>query len=267
MAGMTRPSFPALAMVWPTLACAQQALLFGERHDHADHQRQTADSIKQLAAQGRLHAVVLEMADRGRSTSTLAASAAEPAVREALGWDDAGWPWPRYRDVVMNAVRAGVPVYGGNLPRPLLREAMQQPRWEGLVPADARTRLLDAVREGHCNLLPESQLAPMLRAQVARDFSLAQAVAAAANGAMPHAVIVLLAGAAHVSRDTGVPVHLGTLAVPLEVRTIGYASSYADKPEPGFDEWRPARTEPPQDHCATLRERGMPGAPAASSAR
>nr|WP_297350597.1 ChaN family lipoprotein [uncultured Caldimonas sp.] len=255
----------ALALVWPAFGFAQQALLFGERHDHADHQRQTAESIRRLADQGRLHAVVLEMADRGRSTSGLGARADEAAVREALAWSDAGWPWARYREVVMNAVRAGVPVYGGNLPRPLLREAMQQARWEDLVPADARARLLEAVREGHCNLLPESQLAPMLRMQVARDFSLAQAVAGAAEGAIPNSVIVLLAGAAHVSRETGVPVHLGTLAVPLEVRTIGYASSYAEQAEPGFDEWRPAQSEPPQDHCAALRERGMPGAPAASA--
>ena len=267
---MRRPLLALLCLatlLMPPLVHAQSAWLFGERHDHPDHQRQTAVAVQRLAAQGRLHALVLEMAERGRSTSGLGADAAEPAVRDALNWHDAGWPWQRYRDVVMNAVRAGVPVYGGNLPRPQLREAMQQPRWDKLVPPEAHARLLEAVREGHCDLLPEAQLGPMVRMQIARDFSLAQALAGAAAGAQPEAIVVMLAGAAHASQETGVPLHLGTLAVPLQVRSIGYASSYSADAEPGFDEWRPAQAEPPQDHCAALRERGMPAVtvPAASA--
>src|SRR5687768_13622672 len=104
---MRRPLLALLCLatlLMPPLAHAQSAWLFGERHDHPDHQRQTAVAVQRLAAQGRLHALVLEMAERGRSTSGLGADAAEPAVRDALNWHDAGWPWQRYRDVVMNAV-------------------------------------------------------------------------------------------------------------------------------------------------------------------
>lgn len=263
-----RVVLPALlaGLLLPPLAAAQSAWLFGERHDHADHQRQTAAAVQQLGSEGRLHALVLEMAQRGRSTAGLGPDASEHLVREALQWNDAGWPWPRYREVVMNAVRAGAPVHGGNLPRPALRQAMQQPHWDDAVPPAARALLTEAVRTGHCDLLPPSQLEPMVRMQVARDDALARTIAEAAQGAPGEAVIVLLAGAAHASRQTGVPLHLPALAPQLRVRSIGFGSSYAERPEPGFDDWRAAEGEPPQDHCAALRERGMPSVTSPASA-
>lgn len=263
MDGRLLPWLLCLAALPP--AAAQSAWLYGERHDHADHQRQTAADIRRLGTEGRLHAVVLEMAERGADTRGLPRDAAEDAVRAALRWNDAGWPWPRYREVVMNAVRAGVPVHGGNLAQARLREAMLQPHWDTAIPAEARARLLDAVRDGHCGLLPEARLVPMARMQIARDRSLAQVVAEAAAGAPADAVVVMLAGAMHASRASGVPLHLAALAPQLGIRSIGYASAYGETAEPGFDEWRPARPEPPQDHCAALRERGLPSVPASTS--
>jgi uncharacterized iron-regulated protein len=57
------------------------------------------------------------MADTGASTSALKPSATEQQVRNALNWNDKGWPWAAYGPAVMTAVRAGVPVLGANLPR------------------------------------------------------------------------------------------------------------------------------------------------------
>ena len=88
-------------------AQAQTAWLFGEQHDQPDHQRQAAAAVQALAADGRLHAVVLEMAARGFQTHGLPRDASETQVREALQWSES-WPWTRYRQVVMNAVRAGI---------------------------------------------------------------------------------------------------------------------------------------------------------------
>src|SRR4051812_38751942 len=64
------------------------ALLLGEQHNAPEHhvlERQTAEA---LAADGRLAALALEMADAGNSTSHLGADATEAQVQTALSWDD-----------------------------------------------------------------------------------------------------------------------------------------------------------------------------------
>lgn len=245
----------ALLLALPLQAAAQTAWLFGEQHDQRDQQRQVAQQVQAFASQGRLRAVVIEMALRGRSTAGLPRDASEAAVREALAWNEAGWPWEAYRPVVMNAVRAGVPVTGGDVAREALRGAMREVRWDAAVPAAAQALLLTAVREGHCGLVPEAHLGGMVRMQIARDRSLAEALAEAARGAGRDEVVLLLAGAAHASRETGVPLHLGPLAPQLTQRTVAFS---AETSLPGFDEVRPAQRTPSPDHCAELRQRGMP---------
>lgn len=254
----------------PAAAAAPSAWLLGERHDHEDHQRQAAAEVRRLAAAGRLQAVVLEMAERGRATTGLPAEAGEAEVRRALAWNEQAWPWARYREVVMQAVRAGRPVLGGNLPRHQLRDAMLQARWDHAVPAAAQDRLREAVRDGHCGLLPEAQLQPMVRMQLARDRSLAEALAQAAAGGEADAVVLMLSGSVHASRETGVPLQLPAVAPGLRVRSIAFTSNEdeAAAATAGFDERRPALPAPPVDHCAALKQRGMPApasAPAASS--
>ncbi|MFN3830549.1 MAG: ChaN family lipoprotein, partial [Tepidimonas ignava] len=87
-------------------------LLLGEQHDADAHQALQAAVVQVLAEQGRLAALVLEMAERGQNTRALAPNAPQAAVQAALQWNDRGWPWRRYGPVVMTAVRAGVPVLG-----------------------------------------------------------------------------------------------------------------------------------------------------------
>ena len=63
----------------------------------------------------------------------------------------------------------------------------------------------DAIRRGHCDMLPEQQVLPMTRIQIARDRAMAQAISAAAA---PGKTVVLIAGAGHVAPELGVPLHL-----------------------------------------------------------
>jgi uncharacterized iron-regulated protein len=252
----------AWAGLGPSVAAAQAAWLFGEQHDQPDHQRQTAEAVTVLAAEGRLQAVVLEMAERGRSTAALPPDADEARVREALAWNERGWPWAVYRDLVMSAVRAGVPVWGGNLSREALRAAMSEPRWDEAVPDAARKALREAIDRGHCGLLPPYRLQPMVRMQIARDRSLAEAVAEAGRGAGAEAVVVLVSGAVHASRETGVPLHLAPLVPGWSLQAIAFTSDPEETSRAGFDELWPAEPGPQTDHCAGLRRRGMPAAPA-----
>ena len=233
-----------LAGVMPT-----PVLLVGEQHDAPEHQALQRDLLQALAAQGRLAAVVMEMADAGRSTQGLPRSATEDQVRTALGWtDDTGWPWPTYGPVVMAAVRAGAPVHGGNLPRSQIRGAMGDAALDASVPANVLALQREAIREGHCDLLPASQLAPMARIQLARDRSLAREAAARVQ---PGATVLLIAGNGHVRRDLGVPLHLGNAtAHRVVVARAGPAGADA-----AADAYWDTPALPVKDHCAELRER------------
>lgn len=190
---------------------AVDALLLGEQHDAAAHPGLQAGTLRELAARDRLGALALEMAERGTSTAGLERDAGEQQVRAALRWNTQAWPWERYGPVVMEAVRAGVPVLGANLPRDQLREAMEDAALDRVLPQAALRAQQEAIRSGHCDLLPQHQLRPMARIQIARDRAMAQAVMSALA---PGKTVVLVAGAGHVQPQLGVPMHLpATLTV------------------------------------------------------
>lgn len=225
-------------------------LLLGEQHDADDHQRLARLSVEQLAAQGRLGAVVLEMAERGTSTQGLPRDASEAEARERLRWNPAGWPWERYGPVVMAAVRAGVPVWGGNLPRADMRDAMRNTALDTRVPEAALQAQFHNIREGHCGLLPDAQIPGMARIQVARDVAMAQTLAEVAD---TNRVVLMLAGGQHILRDRGVPVHL-----PPELKRRTQATLMVSgedrRAEPGTDRVWLTPATPPRDHCAELRQ-------------
>lgn len=233
-------------------------LLMGEQHDAAAHQQWEHDTVQALARQGRLAAVVLEMADAGQDTRGLDPYPSESDVQAALRWSAAGWPWERYANVVMAAVQAGVPVYGGNLPREAMRSVMLQPHWEQHLDAAAWERQRDAIRSGHCDLLPESQLTPMARVQLAKDERLAQTAKALLQ---PGKTVLIVAGRGHVLRGVGIPTWL-----PPHIST-GVAVAQAEGAEPVWDSDRDWLIHTPavvaQDHCAALKTQWQGGVPGA----
>jgi uncharacterized iron-regulated protein len=239
------PALPGLlARTLPT-----PLLLVGEQHDAPEHQQLQRQLIEALAPRGQLAAVVMEMAEAGRGTQGLARDASETAVRDALGWDPQHpWPWPVYGPVVMASVRAGVPVSGGNLPRSRMREAMGDATLDRSVPAPVLAQQREAIRTSHCDLLPEGQIAPMTRIQLARDRALAQAAVAQLA---PGRTVLLIAGNGHVRADLGVPLHLPSGQAHRVV--VARAGAAGDR-VPADAHWdTPALPE--RDHCAELRER------------
>jgi uncharacterized iron-regulated protein len=244
-------ALPAVALAAcvaaPGMLPDSPVLVFGEQHDQPDHQRQAAQAVQQLAQSGRLAALVIEMAERGRSTAGLPMNADAASVRSALAWS--GWEWAVYESVVMAAVQAGVPVLGGNLPRTQLREAMRDTDKDTRVPSTAREQISQAVREGHCGLLPASQEPGMVRIQIARDQSMASVVA---DALAPGRQVLLLTGAQHASRDRGVPLHLSQRRGAPRVHVVIFGS---DSLGLAADEWRQAQVTVRPDPCEGLRER------------
>ena len=236
---------------WPAQlesALPTDVLLLGEQHDAPDHQRLQRDTVQWLAARGRLAAVVLEMAERGHSTAALARGATEAQVQSALQWNDAAWPWSAYGPVTMAAVRAGVPVLGGNLPRSAMAAAMQETRWDTHLAATARQQLLDALQDGHCGMLPAARLPAMARIQIARDASMAKT---AQEAVRPGQTVLLVAGGEHVLRHRGIPTHWSPNL------TSKVASAHTDQAQAaiktGVDIVVATPPLPPHDACEALR--------------
>ena len=237
---------------------ASDALLLGEQHDAPEHQRWEADSVRWLAERGRLAALVIEMAEAGTGTDGLPPDANAAQVYAALRWNEAAWPWERYRAVVMAAVAAGVPVRGGNLPRSRMRAAMQDEALDRHLPPAALALQRNAIEEGHCGLLPADRVMPMVRIQLARDASMAQVVQQARQEGR---TVLLAAGWGHVRRDLGVPTWLpANFNAKVAIAQAGQARA-AIESEANYIHPTPALA--PRDHCAELRARPPGRLPAA----
>ena len=242
--GLQASTSDRLRSVLPT-----DLLLLGEQHDAPEHQQIHRDMVQALADRGHLAALVLEMADADTSTTGLPANSSELAVKQALQWNDTAWPWSDYGPAVMAAVHAGVPVLGGNLPRAQMRGAMAEPSLDTRLPAPAWQAQQQAIRSGHCKLLPETQIGPMARIQIAKDIRMASTLAAAVE---PGKVVVLMAGSGHVDRRVGVPQHLPRAVSARSVRL--QVGPVADGAAGVFDVVWNTPAAPFKDYCASLKK-------------
>jgi uncharacterized iron-regulated protein len=157
----------------------------------------------------------------------------------------------------MAAVQAGVPVIGGNLPTQQMRAQMARIELDSRLTAPALAEQQQLMREGHCGLLPESQIAPMARIQIARDLSLAATLEAAVRQAGPQQLVLLLSGSVHADKRLGVPAHLPPELAVRSVRLLAGGPSGQDRQGTGsgqFDALWPTAPAPATDHCAALRE-------------
>jgi len=222
-------------------------VVLGEQHDVPEHHVIERDTVLALARSGRLAALAIEMAEEGQGTTYLKPDATEAQVQTALSWNDKAWPWADYGPAIMAAVSAGVPVIGANLPRERMKDAMADVSLDAQLGDAQRAQQQQAVRDGHCGLLPETQIVPMTRIQIARDRAMAQV---ALKARVPGKTVLLIAGAGHATKTLGVAQHLPT---DLRVKSIRLVAGEADH-APGYDVlWRtPALPE--KDYCASLRK-------------
>ena len=228
-------------------------LLLGEQHDAPEHQQIHRQVIAHLAVRGQLGAVALEMAEAGRSTATLKSNSTQLQVQEALGWNNKAWPWLAYGPAIMAAVKAGVPVLGANLPAAQMRETMADARLDQQLAGPALKAQQQGIRAGHCGLLPESQISPMTRIQIARDISMAHTIDQAA---LPGKVVVLLAGSVHADRVLGVPQHLPPEIKPKAVQLrAGPVPGDDAKSNASFDAVWTTPALPERDYCKDVLQK------------
>lgn len=255
-------------------------LLLGEVHDNSAGHALRLHWLQQLVQQRKV-ALVFEQFDlesqsaldqavqQWQSSGAAADDAASKAIAEAAHFNFKGWKWPLYAPVVTLALGHGLPLGAANLSRAQMAALMSG---SGPVPPEPdhwgeqqRLNLLQEVREGHCNLVPEAQLPLMAAAQRARDDGMARAmIAMHQRTGLP---VVLLAGNGHLRRDLAVPIWLRQRAP--QARVVSVAILERDTPQsfdPGvvYDAvaWVPAEARP--DPCEALRKR-LSGSPPGSS--
>lgn len=256
----SKPEAPVIRLLDPAVTTATAAridpllpadvLLIGEQHDAKEHQQIGQQVIALLAQRGTLAALALEMADAGLSTATLHPSSTEQQAKSALKWNDRGWPWEAYGPAVMTAVRAGVPVVGANLPRAQMQPSMVDSQLDGRLPGPALKAQQQAIRLGHCNLLPESQITPMTRIQIAKDISMANTLG---QMLLPGKVVVLLSGSGHADKNLGVPQHLKVDITRKAVRLHAGPVAETEKAEV-FDAVWLTPALPEKDYCEDFKK-------------
>ncbi|OHC23059.1 MAG: iron(III) ABC transporter [Pseudomonadales bacterium RIFCSPHIGHO2_02_FULL_60_43] len=238
-----------------TRLAAAPKVLVGERHDNPDHHALQLWLLRALAAQRQQGSLLLEMLTPDQQVkveqvrAAIAVGQAPQDILGALNWQP-GWAWSVYGPLVQHALLQPYPLLAANLER---REVMQiyaqvpQLQGQASTAQPVREALLEQIRQSHCNLLPESQLPAMLAVQQQRDRRMAEALLAAP------APSLLFAGAFHVRRELGVPLHLQDLgaAEGVQVLILAEVGSQVAAESADYVWYTPA--QPEQDHCAKLR--------------
>lgn len=207
----------------------------GEIHDNQDHHLIQAAIVEAIVAGGRKPTLVFEMIPErlGSSLQKFLASGSRDA--DALGavleWEKRGWPnWSIYRPIAEAALSNGLAITAGDLDRDQIRAVGR--KGKGALDSDriarygldqpladqSQSTLKKILFDGHCGLLPEAALSPMVTVQRARDGALGDAMVSAAtdNGDGT----VLIAGAGHVRKDWGAPSIVARLAPGANVLSI-----------------------------------------------
>ncbi|WP_299199829.1 ChaN family lipoprotein [uncultured Amphritea sp.] len=242
-------------------------ILVGEKHDNPEHHRLELQLLQDLQ-NGTKTRLVLEMLDeqQGENIPKLSATSSESEIKTLLNWSDSSWPWQDYGPLISSALKDGNQLKAGNLSKPLLMQIYKkglpdQPRLATVsdIPQTIRSTIQQQVFESHCQAIPMEQMGPMTSIQLSRDASMAYALSDQLGKQMQ---AILITGAFHARKDTGVPQHLKKLtskavvsilltetddALTTAAEAISSNAGVADYI------WFTSRSEK-KDYCASLRQ-------------
>lgn len=254
------------------VAAADIALL-GETHDNPAHHHIQARLLRQAVAHGKRPALALEQIDAEWQAAVDAARAAAGATSNTIaqaGHISAGWEWPFYRPLVVQALRARLPIIAANLSRPRARKlaakglaalgdeaiedlALDQP-WTARQNATLRQLLV----EGHCGE-DDPMIDKLIHVQRTRDATMADKLLDS-----PVSVVAIM-GRSHARADVGVPLYLRERAPDKGLLSLGLVevetgkqnpADYADA-APGLHDlvWFTPRARR-SDPCANVQQTG-----------
>lgn len=217
-------------------AAESELVLLGETHDNPVHHRLQLDMLSASLDSGQYPSLLLEQFDTDQQS----------AIDDALkaGRDPAlllrGWDVAQYRNLILKAVDARLPLRATNLPREKLRPVIR----EGFasLPADEVDRLSlhatwDDARESfmrnvielsHCGKVGAQLRDGLVRAQRLRDATLAES-------ALQHldARAIFILGRGHARRDVGVPRYVQARRPATRMLSIALVEVSEGMTEPG----------------------------------
>jgi uncharacterized iron-regulated protein len=216
-------------------------VLLGETHDNLDHHRLEARVVEALGSGERpLTAAAFEMIETDQQAVVVeqlqAGDDALARLGAALRWEKRGWPaFEAYRLILVNAHDAGAEIVAAGLPSATVAEVMAEGGRalpQGFAERTGLTRplppLLAAdlgheIATAHCGQLEAGLLTRIADAQRAKDASLADRLVTVTGRGRG----VLVAGAAHVRKDWGVPWYIENLRP--DARTVSIAFVEVDR--------------------------------------
>ncbi len=196
----------------------EQIILLGETHSNPDHHIKQAEIIENWLATGRAVALAFEMLAYDDWEQSLYSEYSLGALRQKLEQVSSQWDWEIYQPILEIQIKYQLPIVGANLTRIQLDqyssgEKCQVTRQEDSLDVcdsineQQQTVIKQLIFDAHCGYLPVEYTKPLMRTQVAKDASFALSVS---NMGKTHKV-ALIAGAVHVRKDIGAPVHLQRL--------------------------------------------------------
>lgn len=245
------------------LADAPELLLLGEVHDNPEGQGQRNALLRERIEAGWRPVIAMEVFDREHQHAldrALRECGDADCVVRAAAPGSTGWQWPLYAPVIELALRHRLRIVAANISRADLTRMMREGPAAALdadtigrfgldapLPAEVLRPQVQAVREGHCGMLPEPMLEPMARAQIARDVWMAKVLLDAGGDA------VLVAGNGHVREDIGAPFWLRRVGAQ-RVRSVAWSEDAA--PSGRFGEHHVVAPVSRPDPCEAFRTRG-----------
>ncbi len=183
-------------------------LLLGERHGRDAHQHREAFLIGALAESGRYPVIALEMLSHAQTTTvaTYRQSAPEyaPGLGIALNWAESGWPaWQYYQPIFDMGFATKAEIVGADL-----TDQEQDAVLAATAPSplsQSFTHYATQMKKAHCNLIEDARAQDLARLQMARDQEMASQLKQKSD---PEHGIVLIVGASHVRKSTGIPSYL-----------------------------------------------------------
>ncbi|MFZ6801913.1 ChaN family lipoprotein [Undibacterium sp. Di24W] len=187
----------------------------GEKHDNPEHHRLELMLIQarlQQGSQQKNSKVVFEMLDDSQDAALgrLKNGDSLEQMHSSLSWPAKGWDWASYGPSFQAALDKDA-LKSGNISKAFIGSIYKEgekvmlgnSRFESVSQATPAIKayLLDQIFASHCGMQSRETLTPMLLIQLAKDASMASAMAQTSSA-------MLIAGGEHVRTETAVPWHL-----------------------------------------------------------
>jgi uncharacterized iron-regulated protein len=239
---------------------ALPVFLMGEVHDNPHVHALRLQHVMDWVRQGHKPVVAMEQFDR-ENQAVLDRALARCKTPDCVLAEAAtpGWAWRFYKPFVQLALDQKITLLAANLSNADVRKVMKN-GFKAVFSAQAmdtyKLHQIDpkllasqykAIQEGHCNMLPDPALGPMVQGQIARDVWMASVV----NG-VPNRMVLLLAGNGHVRKDVGV---FQWLFAENQARTqvLGYVERTDATDVGGFDQVHLVPEVAREDPCLVFK--------------